>query len=264
MAGVLHKINSDDKEILTLVNEDKVIQLSDLSGLLSDKAEGEELVVAGYFKSKFGKGFVHKVLVVKKVFDDLPEKVSKTVKGKITYGFTNKLVFLTDEGFPIVLEKSDAPIFFGEDAEATIAYKRVPVADKGRLGDLFGNMLDLLKRTEGLDLSFNLIGMRPLEKKVAYIESIKYLSCDEDCDKEKLAFLGYFYEKDDVLFVNKDKKMKLDFLNPEDKKDISGVIKSLVLVSGQLEGTTLTVESAESIISDKFPFEFMDAPMTTK
>ena len=260
MTGVLHKINSSEKEILTIVSEDRVVQISDEEGLLSDKEEGEEVAVAGYFKTKFAKDFIHKVLVVKKVLDELPEKVSKTVKGKLAYGFRDKLVFLTDEGFPIVVAKGKEELFLGEEAEATIAYKTVPVSTPSRLGDLFSGIFGMLKQTEKVDVGFGLKGLPALNKKVAYIESIKYLSCDEECNSKKLAMIGYFYAEEDILFVNKDKKLKLEFSSAEDKSEISGTVKSLVLVSGLVEDSVLKVETAESIVSDKFPLDFLDTP----
>ena len=101
LKGVLHKIPTEsDKEILTLVKDDKVLQLADVDDLLEDKKEGDEIAVAGYFKSKFSSKLIFKTLVVKKLIEaeSEPVEVVKELEGRFVKAYSKDPIFLTDEG----------------------------------------------------------------------------------------------------------------------------------------------------------------------
>ena len=98
LKGVLHKIPTEsDKEILTLVKDDKVLQLADVDDLLEDKKEGDEIAVAGYFKSKFSSKLIFKTLVVKKLIEaeSEPVEVVKELEGRFVKAYSKDPIFLT-------------------------------------------------------------------------------------------------------------------------------------------------------------------------
>ena len=94
--GVLKKIEKEQSEpILTLINDDKVVQVLDPKSILADKKEGDEIAVGGYFKSKISQGVSLKSLVVRKLIeaDKEVENTIKELSGKFVKTYKKDLTF---------------------------------------------------------------------------------------------------------------------------------------------------------------------------
>ena len=261
LKGVLHKIQTEsDKEILTLVKDDKVLQLADVDDLLEDKKEGDEIAVAGYFKSKFSSKVIFKTLVVKKLIEaeGEPVEVVKELEGRFVKAYSKSPVFLTDAGKIIKLAKYDGKLFLGENARVKLKFVKVPMDVKKKVTDLMGDFLGKFSIFNKMKLNkkLALVPFKPTVV-VAHIESVEYENCSEEsqCSEEKIALLGYYYKADkDILFVGPDYKVELELAADKeysaeaDVKSKAG--KKLVVVTGEFKEKILVADDIDYLSID--------------
>jgi hypothetical protein len=261
LKGVLHKIETDsDKPILTLIKEDKVLQLSDVDALLEDNKEGDEIAVAGYFKSKFSDKLLFKTLVVKKLItdEDKPSPVVKELDGRFVKTHDENPVFLTDEGKIIKLAKYDGTIFLGEKASVKIKFVKTPMDVKEKVSDLLGDFLSDFSILNKLKLNkkMSLISMDP-KVVLGYVQSVNYENCSEEqeCSQDKVALLGYHLEGDkDILFVSDDYKVELELsVDDEGSAEVNltnKLGKKLAVVTGEFKEKILVADKVDYLTPD--------------
>ncbi len=262
LKGVLHKIQTEsDKEILTLIKDDKVLQLADVDDLLEDKKEGDEVAVAGYFKTKFSSKVLFKTLVVKKLIesdDSKPSEVVKELEGQFVNTYSKDPIFLTNEGKMIKLAKYNGTLFLGEKASVKLKFVKVPMDVKKEVNELLGDFLGKFSIFNKIKLNKNL-ALLPWKPQVvlAHIEALEYENCNEEklCSEDKVALLGYHYKADkDILFVGPDYKVELD-LNADkeysEKADVNSKAgKKLVVVTGEFKEKILVADDIDYLSID--------------
>ena len=223
--GVLKKIEKEQSEpILTLINDDKVVQVLDPKSILADKKEGDEIAVGGYFKSKISQGVSLKSLVVRKLIeaDKEVENTIKELSGKFVKTYKKGPHFLTDEGKLIALSgEYDDEIFFGEDAKAKIKFVKKGLKGRIPFDRLLSDFLDKFSKVNNYIFKkrMSLIKVNPQLTR-AYVQSVDYVSCNEEnpCSQDKVALLGYHLTGEkDILFLGFDSKKEMDLSAVEEE-----------------------------------------------
>jgi hypothetical protein len=233
----------------------------DVDDLLEDKKEGDEVAVAGYFKTKFSSKVLFKTLVVKKLIeldDSKPSEVVKELEGRFVNTYSKDPIFLTNEGNIIKLAKYDGTLFLGEKASVKLKFVKVPMDVKKEVNDLVGDFLGKFSIFNKIKLNKNL-ALLPWKPQVvlAHIESLEYENCNEEnqCSEDKVPLLGYHYKGDkDILFVGPDYKLELDLTADKEysaEADVNSKAgKKLVVVTGEFKEKILVADDIDYLSID--------------